>query len=309
MIFDVLISNVLPLYGLILLGYIIGKYAELDVEPIATIMLYAILPVVMFGATATMDFTLEYSLPPLIIASISVMASITIYHGSGFFWGNDDKRKNLIGLMGVSSNATYFGIPIALALAGQEWLSLYMIMVMPLFIFDCTLGYYYGVRGHFNVRDSLVRVAKLPIIYGALLGIVINLLGFELSTVMLDYWERFTGTTIILGMMLIGAGLSKMEGFRFDTQFFIGIAILRYILWPCLGIIWVLADLHYLHILPDTAHLFIILICACPLAANTVAYATKLDLHPALTSCMVLITTILALAFIPFMLWLREILF
>ncbi|PCJ99041.1 MAG: hypothetical protein COA45_06245 [Zetaproteobacteria bacterium] len=309
MIFDILISNVLPLYGLIFLGFIVGKYTDLDVKPIATIIIYAILPIVMFGATATMEFTAKYFLPPFIIASISIIASTTGYLIAGKILEEGDKRQNLIGLLSVGGNATYFGVPIALAIAGKEWLGVYMVMVMPIFILDASLGYYFGVRGDFSIKESLLRVAKLPIIYGAILGFIVNAIGVEPPQLFLDYWERFTGTLIVLGMMMIGAGLSQMDKFRFDLRFFTGIALLRYILWPCLGMLWVFIDLNMLHLLPNTIHTFIILVCACPLGANTVAYATKIGLFPALTSCMVLVTTILALGFIPFMLWLQTVIF
>ena len=309
MIFDILISNVLPLYGLIFLGFIVGKFTDLDVKPIATIIIYAILPVVMFGATATMEFTAQYFLPPIIISSISIIASTTGYLIAGKILEDGDKRQNLIGLLSVGANATYFGVPIALAIAGNEWLGVYMVMVMPIFIFDASLGYYFGVRGDFNIKDSLMRVAKLPIIYGAVLGLIVNAVDFEPTQLFMDYWERFTGTLIVLGMMMIGAGLSQMDKFSFDWKFFTGIALIRYIMWPILGFTWVFIDLNFLHLLPDTIHMFVILVCACPLAANTVAYATKIDLFPALTSCMVLVTTILALAFIPFMLWLQTVIF
>ncbi len=309
MIFQTLILNVIPLYGLILLGFIIGKTTDLDVKPIATLMLYALLPVVMFGATGTMDFTAEYFLPPLIIASISIITSTTGYLISRKVWGEHDKRHNLLGMLGVSSNATYFGVPIALALAGQEWLSVYMMMVFSLFVLDCTLGYFFAVRGDFTFMDSLRRVARLPIIYGALAGLAVNMAGFDLPPIALEYWERFTGAMIVLGMMIIGSGLATMDRFRFDASFFAGVVLMRYLMWPLLGFIWVFVDLTVLQLLPDTIHMLIILICACPLAANTVAYAAQLNLHPALTSCMVLITTILALAFIPLMLWLRTAVF
>ena len=305
MVFETLILNVIPLYGLILLGFIIGKTTDLDVKPIATLMLYALLPVVMFGATGTMNFTADYFFPPFIIGTISIVASTTGYLIARKIWGANDKRHNLLGMLGVSSNATYFGVPIAIALMGKEWLSVYMIMVLPLFILDCTLGYYFAVRGESTIKQSLVRVARLPILYGAILGLLFNLTGYDLPPLALEYWERFTGTMIILGMMIIGSGLAQMDRVRFDTSFFVGVVLLRYILWPVLGLLWVFADIHYFHVLPDTIHGLVILIVACPL----VAYAVKLDLHPALTSCMVLVTTFMALAFIPFMMWAKTILF
>ncbi len=307
MVFSVLIANVLPLYGLILLGFIVGKGVKLDVQPIATIMLYAVLPIVMFGATGNMEFTAEYFLPPLIIASISIVASGTAYLVSARIWG--DKRHNLLGLLGTGGNGTYFGIPIALAMFGEEWLSVFILMVLPLFIVECTLGYYYAVRGESTIKDSLIRVAKLPIIHGALLGLCVSLAGFELPELFNEYWMRFTNTTIILGMMMIGAALARMENFRFDWSFFGGVLALRYVLWPVFGFAWVAFDVFYLQMLPATVHSMLILVCSCPLAANNVAYAARLNLHPALTAAMVLVTTLLALAFIPFTLMVKEGLF
>lgn len=126
---------------------------------------------------------------------------------------------------------------------------------------------------------------------------------------MLDYWDRFTGTVIILGMMMIGAALARMDNFRFDWSFFIGVAILRYLIWPLLGLGLVALDYYWFSLLDQQVYTLILLICACPLAANTVAYATQLSLYPALTACMVLLTTVIALVFIPLLLWVQTLLF
>jgi predicted permease len=306
MIFDLLLNTVFPLYGLIALGFITGHTLKLDVEPLAILMLYVVVPIVMFGATATMDFTPQFIVPPLIIASISIVASVSAYTVAGLVWGKEDKRQNLLGFLGTGANATYFGVPIAVAIAGPEWLDVYMLMVLPLFLMDCTLSYYFALRGDFSMKDSLHRVARLPIIYGAIGGMAVNAVGFEMPDILMEYWDRFTGTMIILGMMMIGAALARMERFRFDINFFAGLCVMRYLLWPALGLAWVVFDITVMHMLAPEIHTFIILIASCPLAANTVAYASKLNLHPALTACMVLTTTILALAFIPLAMWVKD---
>lgn len=306
MILDLLLSTVFPLYGLIALGFVTGHFLKLDVEPLAILMLYVVVPIVMFGATANMEFTAAFIVPPLIVASISITASVLAYNVAGMVWGREDKRHNLLGFLGTGANATYFGVPIAVAIAGAEWLDVYMLMVLPLFLMDCTLSYYFALRGDFNMRDSLHRVARLPIIYGAIGGMVVNAAGFEMSDLLMEYWDKFTGTMIILGMMMIGAALARMERFRFDVNFFAGLCIMRYLLWPALGFGWVVLDITVMQMLEPQIHTFIILVASCPLAANTVAYASKLNLHPALTACMVLTTTILALAFIPLAMWLKD---
>jgi predicted permease len=302
--FQILIANVLPLYALIAIGLAIGRHAKADVKTVATIMIYAVVPFVMFGAVAGMKPSTEYIIPPLIIAFISATSATICYHVSKIFWKTGN-YSNLLGMISIGANATYFGIPIALAIGGQEWFGVYMMMVLPIFILDSTLSYYYGARGHFDMKQSLIRTAKLPIIYGALAGLVWSLSGLgPLPEVVHVYWERFTATTIVIGMLMIGTGLGQTERFRFDFSFFKGVIFSRYLLWPGLGMLSIFIEMNYFNIFPNVIRQFILLICSCPLAANNVAFAAKLELHPALTAMMVTITTIGALAFIPFTFWL-----
>lgn len=307
MAFSLLFENVFPLYGIILIGFLIGRFAKLEVEPVATLMIYGLIPVVMFGATATMQLSSKYLMPPLIIGALSVIASTTGYQIARRVWPRDS-RANLLGMIGVGSNAAYFGIPVALALVGKEWLGVYMMMLLPLFILDATLAFYFAARGQFHAKESLRRVARLPIVYGACAGLITSLSGFSLSPILVSYWERFTGAVITVGMMMIGASLARMERTRFDPSFFVAAAILRYILWPALGMSVIALDLFWLQIFPAPIHTMIFLICICPIAANNVAFAAKLNLHPVLTATTVLASSLLALVFMPFAFWIKSLL-
>lgn len=307
MAFSLLFENVFPLYGIILIGFLIGRFAKLEVEPIATLMIYGLIPVVMFGATATMQVSSAYLVPPLIIAGIAIVASTIGYQVARRAWPGDS-RANLLGMISVGSNGAYFGIPVALALVGKEWLGVYLMMLLPLFILDATLAFYFAARGHFHARESLRRVVRLPIIYGASAGFATNLSGLVLSPILVSYWERFTGAVITVGMMMIGASLARMERTRFDASFFVATALMRYLLWPALALCVIAIDLHWLQFFPGAIHTMIFLICICPLAANNVAFAAKLNLHPVLTATAVLASSLLALVFMPFAFWVKSLL-
>jgi predicted permease len=308
MIFEILLANVLPLYGLIIIGFLIGRYAKLEVEPIATLMIYGLIPIVMFGATAKMELLKEHILPAFIIGAISLSASILAYYFAKRIWP-DDNRANLLAMLGVSSNATYFGIPIAIAMTDKSWLGVYMLMLIPLFILDASLGVFFAARGQFSVKQSLINVAKLPIIYGAISGLIYNMIGLTLAPLLVVYWERFTGSVIIVGMMLIGAGLAKIDKTAFDKTFFIAVAILRYLVWPALGLLFIALDVFIFKLFQETIYTFIVLICSCPLAANNVAYAAKFKLQPTLTATVVMISSLLAIGFIPLLFWVKSLVF
>ena len=62
-----LVINIIPLYILIILGFIAGRYLDVNLHSIAIIAIYILAPVVNFGAMAKMEFTQEYILLPFII--------------------------------------------------------------------------------------------------------------------------------------------------------------------------------------------------------------------------------------------------
>lgn len=300
--FSLLFLNVLPLYAIIAFGFVMGRYFCADTKTLANILLYGLVPVVMFGSAVNMELEADYIFPPLMIGSLCVVVSMITYMlGKRLRLG--DHKANSLGMMAVSCNATYFGIPIALVLGGVEWFGLFMIMVLPLFIADALLCPYYCARSQYNVKDSIVRVFRLPIIYGALGGVLYNIAGGSVTPIMEKYWEWFTGAVVVFGMMIIGVALGRIGKFKFDWSAF-GVAVFsRYILWPGLGLLYIVADILWWGMFEPHIHRFILLICSCPIAANSVAYATKFHLNTEMTATMVALTTVLALLFIPGIFW------
>ena len=304
--FFTLILNISPLYGIICVGFALERAFNVTTDAIATLMIYAVIPFVMCGAAATIDFKYEHIVPPLIISAISVISSSLAYISGKMIWGITDRRANLFALLGVSSNATYFGIPIVMSVFSKEWISIYMLMVFPLFLLDCTLSYYYGLRGSFSAKESVKNLSKMPVIYGALAGIILNAMNIELPHSLMNYRNHFSGTMVTLGALMIGISFSKMRKFSIDFSFVKSVFCLRYLLWPLLGIVFIYLDKSLFHCMDVQIYTLILLICSCPLAANTVAYSEKLDLYPKLTAFLVISTTVLAIFFIPFLLWIGE---
>lgn len=292
-----LIANIFPLYGLIALGFIAGRWLDVNLHSIAIIAIYILAPIVNFGALAQMKFTPEYMMLPVMLFIASATIGVIFYNLARTTWKNN--RANLIGMSSVVGNTMYFGMPVVLALLGPEWLGVYALMNLGIFLNEISLGYYFGARGNATIKGAILKVFKLPVIYGITMGLLYNLTSFDLPDSFLRYWNYAIGAWVFIGMMIIGVALSKLEKLELDWKLIANLFVPKFIVWPLVGFGIVLADMHYTHWFTTPVYQMIVIITSVPLAGNLVAYAATLNLHPEKAAAAVLLSTIFGIFTVP----------
>ena len=294
---SLLIANIIPLYILIALGFIGGRYLDVNLPSMATVAIYILAPIVNFGAMAQMKFTPEYIALPIIFflgsAAIGTLSYLTVQK----IWKNN--TANLIGMGSVTGNTMYFGLPVILALLGPEWVGVYALLNLGTFLNEVGLGYFFGARGHATLKGALLKVLKLPVIHAIWLGLLYNLSGADLPEAFIRYWDYSIGAWVIIGMMIIGVALAKQSRLEIDWKLLVGMFTPKFILWPLFGfgIIW--ADMAYFQAFGAEVHTMLAVMVAVPLAGNLVAYAATLNLHPEKAAAAVLISTLFAFITVP----------
>ena len=296
-ILSLLIANIIPLYILIAVGFIGGRFLDINLSSIATIAIYILAPIVNFGAMAQMKFTAEYIALPLIIFAISTFIGIITYKTSQYLWKNN--TANLIGMGSVTGNTMYFGLPVILAMLGPEWVGVYALLNLGTFLNEVGLGYFFGARGSATLKGAVIKVLKLPVIHGIWLGLLYNFSGLELPEVFIRYWDYSIGAWVIIGMMIIGVALSKQSKLSIDFKLLVSMFTPKFILWPLFGFAIILIDLHLFNAFSHEIYFMLAVISSVPLAGNLVAYAATLNLHPERAAAAVLISTIMAFITVP----------
>lgn len=299
---SILIANVIPLYLLIGLGYIAGRWLEVNLQSLARVGIFIVAPIVIFGGMVKMEFDPRYLLLPVVLAGISAGVSLFMYAAAKRRWKNN--TANLIGLGSVSGNTGYFGLPVVLGLFGPSWAALYLFMNMATLVTENTIGYYMGVRGQHSIRDSLRKVAKLPGIHALYIGLAFNFMDVPVPDLFFTYWDYATGAWIFIGMMLIGVALGKMPRLECDARLIGWLFSAKFVLWPGLGLCFIIADSLWLHWFPAEVYGLILVFTAVPPPSNLVAYAAHLNLHPEKAATAVLLGTLFAAVSIPAMFFL-----
>ena len=296
-IFLTLFSKLTPLYLIIVLGFIAGKFLNAQKETLASILIYLITPVIIFHGVITTEINLGILLLPLFYFSIASVLCLSFYILTKKFW--DDNTHHILAFTAGTGNIGYFGLPVAVAVFGESAVGIVALMIMGGMIYESTIGFFITARGHHTVVESINKLLRLPLLYAFIIGLVLNLWGISLNQIYYDTVLLFRGAYTILGMMIIGLALSEINNFIIDFKFVSLAFLAKFFLWPILMILVILLDINLLHQLNGEIHRIMFLLSLSPLAANTVSYASLLKVQPQKAAIAVLLSTLFALIYIP----------
>ncbi len=297
-VFLALLLKLLPLYILIALGYVSGRYLRVQRDSVAFLLLYAVAPIVVFEGARTVALRADtLALPFFFLVLCSALCAI-FYIVASFFW--KDATRNLAAFASADGNTGYFGIPAALALFSPSILGVVVLGSMGFLLFESTFGFFILARGKFSLRQSMGKVLRLPLLYAFLIGLAANLIHLSLLSGFQAAMIDVRGAYTVLGMMTIGLGLSGLERSSVDLSLVVFTCIAKFVCWPLLMAGIIAIDTHFLHFFSVDVHHVMMLLAVVPLAVNTVALSAIVRAQPGKAAFAVLVSTVVALFFIPF---------
>lgn len=296
-VFLSILTKLLPLYLYAFLGFVAGKFLGVDRKSIAKILLYIIVPSVFFLSVLDANLTPARLGMPFVFLLVAAFISLGFYNTVGKRWKSP--TKNILSFMVGSGNTGYFGLPAIAAIWGPERIPYAILVIFGYVIFEFSIGFYLTARGHHTVRDSIKRVLKLPAAYAFVAAVVLNKLGFSRGEFLNAVYDNFTAAYSILGLMMVGLGVSKASFEHFDWKFIFTTIAFKFLVWPLVMGAFIFADKSFLGFYTYQDYEILMLMSVVPLAANGVVIATELRAEPEKAAICILLTTLIALFLIP----------
>ena len=296
-IFLELLVKLLPIYMLMILGYIAGKYLRVQKEAIANVLVYILSPVVIFFGVLNTKLSVGTLSIPILFFGVSCVVAGLMYILSGIFW--KDTTRNTLAYIAGSSNSGFFGIPVVVAIFGPDAIGLAALAVIGTTLYLNTVGFFIAAKGEHSSRESVLKVLKMPIIYAFSLGLLAQAVQIQPNETYLELANNFNGAFIILGMMLVGIGLSEIKKIKMDLRFISFAFFSKFIVWPFIVSAIILVDSWLFGIYDQRLQQIIFILAFVPIAGNIVAYTAILKSHPEKSALAVFLTTIFALVLIP----------
>ena len=291
-----LLLIVLPAFLIFGAGFIGQKLLKLDIKSISTMSLYLMLPFLTFDTFYSNQLNVEYFYMFLFTCLLAlIMMTLTVLFG--FFIKADKTQMSAMLLGTIFPNSGNYGAPVAMFAFGAIGFQYAVIfMVIHAFLMN-TIGIFiasYGSEKTTSIKDSLMRVIKMPVLYGFLFGVLFQLLHIELPSTIQDGISLVGSASIPTVMLILGMQLAEIKPQKFELKYVNTVTIFRMIISPLLAVVLV-------NFMPvnDMIKNVYILLAAMPIAANTTLLAVQFNVKPDLTSFTTLVTTLLSLVTIP----------
>lgn len=286
----------IPIFGIFALGFIGQKKIGFDTKTISTLALYLMSPVLVFRTFYTTEFNLTYLYLALytfllcfsLIAVVYVIAFIRKY-----------SVKETCGMILASSfmNNGNYGTPVVLLLFGATGLDYAIVLMVIQQLVMCTVGVYYAAKGSpegDGVRSAIRAVQRMPMVYGAAFGLVLQALHVELGSSITQAVDMVADSAIPTVMIVLGMQLAKISLKKFEKEKVSLSLVTKLAVSPAIAYIFSL-------FLPvdEMVKQIMIIMAAMPTAANTTMYALQFNTEPEFVSSATLLSTTLSLATLP----------
>jgi predicted permease len=254
-----LLNVLLPTFTAIAVGFFIGKFSKINLNGLVDLLFYVGVPALAFASmmdkeTVLSDATKVWASALFVILGCGIAAWIT-------FKIMRQKHSGVF-LPIMMMNSVNIPFPILSMLFGAEGLSGAILFFVPDTIMVYSLGIV--ILSRKNWLDGVKEMAKVPAVYAAVIGLVLNLGGVRMPNVVL---KQFNFTSFLRLGVGLGLGLLAVE--IFDLT-----GVLRSV---------------------------VIFNAAMPAAVTTSLLAMKYDNEPDLVASVVFVTTIASLIMMPFL--------
>lgn len=236
------------------------------------------------------DISLLYAPSIYLFITIIVLIISAVVAKKIFYEKKEYSIATVAALIGNTGN---LGIPLNIAIFGEESIPYTTVINLVNVFVVYTIGVYYYSRGTYNVKNSLLNIVKLPILWAAFIAIGLSVFGYRpsdavLNTLMMGAYASMTMQLFLFGIYMYSSEIKEMS-----KSLIIWTVGIKFLLVPAVAFI----VLKYIDI--DTTVKGILFIeLLMPLAIANVNLASLYDCKPKSVTVLTLITSLLFLGVI-----------
>lgn len=236
------------------------------------------------------DVTLLYA-PSIYLGIVAVLLVVSALVAKLLF--ENKKEYSIATVAAIIGNTGNLGIPINIAIFGEESIPYTTVVNLVNVFVVYTIGVFYYSRGSFDTKTSLKNIIKLPILWAAIIAILLGTFGYKpdgaiLNTLMMGAYASMTMQLFLFGIYLYGTKIKEIS-----KTLVIWVLTFKFILLPAITFI-VLINIE----LDPMIKGIIFIELMMPLAVANVNLASLYDCKPRVVTALVFLSSLLFLGVI-----------
>ena len=294
---DAIIVTILSIVIMIGLGYFLKRIdflSESDIDPFNKIVMYILLPCMIFHAIYAADLSQlpRLGMLPFIILASSFVTGIVSY----FILKQlklDDVTLWSVLVTVMIANTAFMGYPVTLGIYGNDGFLRAIFCDMATLTTFLLLSFVLILKFGGTVKTAVRKIALFPPLWAVILGLIFNLLGIPIGPV-LDNTVNYLGQGAI-PLIMIALGLSiNFDALSRSRSMIVFTSIMKLALFPFVAFLIV----SWLGLV-NLEHSVTIVEAAMPSGMMSLLLAITYRLDYELTSDCILINTVISLITLP----------
>jgi predicted permease len=287
-LFSLFWNNLLPIFLIAGIGFIIGKWLGISPKPISQVDFYIHSPALIFDLiTHSVISGADITRIGLIVLLTAVILLLLTYF-AGRLLHLERKLLAAVILVVILPNAGNYGLSVASFAFGQETLAYASIYFSFSVIVIFTIGVFVASMGRASVTDSLIALLKVPTVYAVILAFIFLAYNLQVTGPVERAISMLSDATIPMMLILLGLQLQNMAK-NIHLRALSLSTIMRLVVSPLIGLV-----LAFVLRLNGPLFQAVVLESAMPSAVISTVLGTEYDVEPAFVASVVFYTTILS---------------
>ena len=282
------------IYLFILLGFFakLTFKEQMHEKTLVLFSIYFLQPILVFwGLTSRkIDFSVVEA-PFLFVAVTGVALLISLLFSKMLFFTQKD--RSIATIASIVGNTGNLGIPLGIALFGEQSVIYTSIINMANVFLVNTIGVYFYSRGTFSIKESFLNIFRLPPIWFGILALWFNSIGFSVPNHLDIPLKMGAYATMVIQLAIFGMYLYSVEIKKIDWKLFSFVTIMKFVLIPVMA----LMTLHFYQVQPLVYNV-VLLELIVPLAVMNVNLAALYDCKPAIVTFLVFSSSVIFMFYI-----------
>ncbi|MBO6123951.1 MAG: AEC family transporter [Methanobrevibacter sp.] len=294
---DAIIVTILSIVIMIGLGYFLKRIdflSESDIDPFNKIVMYILMPCMIFHAIYAADLSQlpRLGMLPFIILASSFVTGIVSYFILKQFKLDDVTLWSVLVTVMIA-NTAFMGYPVTLGIYGNDGFLRAIFCDMATLTTFLLLSFVLILKFGGTVKTAVRKIALFPPLWAVILGLIFNLLGIPIGPV-LDNTVNYLGQGAI-PLIMIALGLSiNFDALSRSRSMIVFTSIMKLALFPFVAFLIV----SWLGLV-NLEHSVTIVEAAMPSGMMSLLLAITYRLDYELTSDCILINTVISLITLP----------
>ena len=236
------------------------------------------------------DITLLYA-PSVYLGIVAVVVIISALFAKFLF--ENKKEYSIATVAAIIGNTGNLGIPLNIAIFGEESIPYTTVVNLVNVFVVYTIGVFYYSRGTYDTKTSLLNIVKLPILWAAVLAIILSVNDYKpseavMNTLMMGAYASMTMQLFLFGIYLYGTKIKLIS-----KRLIIWVLSFKFLILPVVAFI----ALSFINLDPMIKGIIFIELLM-PLAVANVNLASLYDCQPRVVTALVFISSFLFLGII-----------